>query len=279
VPADVYALLFELFGAAVPAQGDVPSAPLCYLADTGEWPDGPVYHADPVHLRPDQDRLLLFDVPSEQLDPADAREFVDAVNDHFAVDGWRLSAPTPARWYLQVPELPRLHTRPLGEVIGRNVDLFLPTGDDAAAWRQRLTEVQMLFHGLPVNQRRQTRGLPAVNGVWLHGGGVAPIHATRALAVGADAPPLVRGLARSDGGEPVGSLQWLGRAQRAVWDADVGAWQQAAAEVEQRLAASTGPVWLYPGDGYRYDCRPGCRWRLWRRRRSLPEWLLPTESL
>ena len=32
--------------------------------DAGEVPPGWVMHADPVHLRPDQDRLLLFDAPS-----------------------------------------------------------------------------------------------------------------------------------------------------------------------------------------------------------------------
>lgn len=278
VPGDADALLFELFDAEPPAHADLPTAPLCYLADSGRPPPGMVYHADPVHLRPDQDRLLLFDLPPDSLDAAAAAAFVAAFNDHFAVDGWRLSAPTPARWYLHVAQPPQqLRTRPLGEVIGRNVDRFLPSGADAGTWRQRLTELQMLFHGLPINLEREARGLPPVNGLWPHGGGVLPPPPRRALHLEGTVPPLARGLAARAQPRPGARLRWLDRAQRAVWHADIAAWQQAVSEVEQYLAGSRGPVWLYPGDGHGYRYQAGHRWRLWRRCRPLANHLLPAD--
>jgi hypothetical protein len=277
VPVDPDRLLFRLFAADVPQDGDLPTAPLCFLADSGErFAGGAIFHAEPVHLRPDQDRLLLFDLPADSLDAAQAAAFVAAFNDHFADDGWRLCAPTPGRWFLQVAQPPRdLHTRPLGEVIGRNVDLFLPTGVDAGSWRRRLTEVQMLFHGLAVNHQREAQGRPTVNGLWLHGGGRSVVHPRRALRLDDGAPPLARGLASVADGAPVARLRWLGRAQRAVWDGDVEGWRQAVSEVEDYLAASDGELWLYPGDGHGYCYHGAHRWRLWRRRRPLRERLLP----
>jgi hypothetical protein len=274
VPADEEALLFQLFGLAVPGEADLPSAPLCYLADTGQPPVGVVYHATPVYLRPDQDRLLLFDAPAADLSSAEADAFVQAFNQHFAADGWRLSAPVPGRWYLQVGDRPALRTHPLGEVIGRNVDLFLPEGPDARQWRQRLNEVQMLFHGLAVNAAREADGRVPVNSLWLHGGGVLPAAVARLLQVAPPASPLLEGLCRL-GGSPVAErLCWLGQARRAVWDADPQAWLAAADQVEQLLHQASGETVLYPGDGHAYRYRPAHRWRLWRRPRPLTACLL-----
>lgn len=274
VPLDAEALLFRLFGLDVPADADLPSAALACLADSGQPPAGVVYHATPVHLRPDQDRLLLFDAPSADLDEAEAAAFVQAFNAHFAADGWRLSAPVAGRWYLHVDTLPALRTHPLGEAIGRNIDLFLPEGPDARAWRQRLNEVQMLFHGLAVNQQRQARGCLPVSGLWLHGGGALPPAPPVSLQLAGEVTPLLRGLQLHARGEPAGRLHWLDDARRALWDADPAAWWRAVQRLEAALAGLHGPWRLYPGDGHGYDWRPAMRWRLWRRRRPLAQRLL-----
>lgn len=265
VAADADELLFQLFGVDAPAQGDLPTGAVCYLADTGKAPVGVVYHATPVHLRPDQDRLLLFDSPAADLTADEAAAFVSAFNAHFSPDGWRLEAPMPARWYLHVDEGAELRTRPLGDVIGRNVDLFLPQGADAPAWGRHLTELQMLFHALDVNMQREIAGRPAVNSLWLHGGGRLPAGAAHPLRVEPPAPPLVNGLARLAGTAGRDRLHWLGRARRAVWDADPAAWLAALSEVEATLCSLAGEAVLYPGDGFGYRCGPSQRRRLWRR--------------
>jgi hypothetical protein len=274
VPADGEALLFRLFGLPVPEDGDLPTAALCYLADTGHPPDAFVYHATPVHLRPDQDRLLLFDAPAADLTADEAGAFVQAFNSHFAGDGWQLSAPVPQRWYLQVDAPPALHCHPLGEVVGRNIDLFLPEGPDARMWRQRLNEVQMLFHGLAVNAQREAAGRLPVNGLWLHGGGELPASGGLRPQVESPVTPLLEGLLRLDGRPVPERLQWLGQARRAVWDANPQAWLAAAGEVDRRLQALAGEAVLYPGDGLSYRYRAAHRWRLWRRPRPMADQLL-----
>lgn len=274
VADDAEALLFQLFGLPVPDGADLPTAALCYLADSGQSPDGVVYHATPVHLRPDQDRLLLFDAPAADLTADEAVRFVEAFNNHFAPDGWRLSAPVPGRWYLHVSGAPELRTHPLGDVVGRNVDLFQPEGPDAALWLQRLNEVQMLFHGLPVNHERENTGRLGVNSLWLHGGGVLPVERGRSLHVMGEASPLLDGLIRLAGRPLAERLQWFGQARRAVWDADPQAWLEALGQIEQLLRDNTGETLLYPGDGHAYRYRPVHRWRLWRRRLPIASLLL-----
>jgi hypothetical protein len=283
VAGDADALLFTLFGLPLPeadtgAAPDLPTAALCYLADTGERPAGVVLHADPVYLRADQDRLLLFDAPAADLTAAEASAFVDAINQHFQADGWRLSAPTPGRWYLHLDQMPALHSRPLSAVIGRNIDSFLPQGPDAGGFRQRLTEVQMLLHGLTVNQQRVDAGRLPVSGLWLHGAGELPAPPPHSFSLQGEAPALLQGLLALAQGPAVGQLCWLGRAQRAVWDVDVEGWWQAVEEVERLLRERRGPLWLYPGDGYSYRYGAGQRWRLWRRRCPLTDRLLPQDT-
>jgi len=283
VPADPDALLFYLYGMPLPLPGegvtpDLPTAALCYLADTGQRPEGVVFHADPVFLRPDQDRLVLFDAPANDLDSDEAAELITAINDHLEADGWRLSAPTPGRWYLHLARQPFLQTRPLGMVLGRNIDRFLPEGADAREFRQRLTEVQMLLHGQQANARREAAGKLPVNGLWLHGGGALPIPPAKGFALHGAPSPLLRGLQQLANGPAAGQLHWLGAAQRAVWDADPGRWWQAVQLTEQQLQQAPASAILYPGDGQAYRYGPAQRWRLWRRRRPLSDYLLPQDS-
>ena len=50
-------------------------------------------HADPVHLRPDRDRLILFDSRNLGITHEEAGALVGLFNGHFAADGMRLQAP------------------------------------------------------------------------------------------------------------------------------------------------------------------------------------------
>lgn len=283
VPADADALLFALYGLPLPQRiidngADLPTAALCYLADTGERPEGIVFHADPVFLRPDQDRLLLFDAPAMDLSTGDAAAMVASLNDYLLSDGWQFSAPTPGRWYLHLRDQPALQTRSLGHVLGRNIDLFLPQGADARRFRQLLNEIQMLLHDHAVNQRREAVGQLPVSGLWLHGGGALPAPPARQFVLHGEPSPLLSGLQKLASGPVEGQLHWLGQAQRAVWNADAAGWRQAMQQVEQCLQAVPSPAVLYPGDGQSYRFNTLRRWQLWRRRKPLSTYLLPQDS-
>ena len=132
----------------------------------------------------------------------EAAELVQTLNVHFAHEGLRWSAPHPRRWYLTGPASPDIATTPWPSAVGRSVDALLPRGPDALQWHRRFNEVQMLLHEHPVNQRRESRGEPAINSVWFWGGGCLPAPVrSHGWSVWAD-NALVRGLALVCGMEP-----------------------------------------------------------------------------
>jgi hypothetical protein len=83
-------------------------------------------------------------------------------------------APHPERWYLRIEADPQIATSALGDAAGGNVNLFLPTGNNALRWHRIWNEIQMLLHDHAVNETREARGEPAINSVWLWGGGRKP---------------------------------------------------------------------------------------------------------
>jgi hypothetical protein len=296
-PRDPLESLAEAFG-LVPAPGaDLPSASLC-LAAQGLAPEPGVcwFHADPVHLRADRDRLLLFAGPALEVRPVEAESLAAAFNAHFAGDGLHLICPGPLAWYLRVDHTPRLRTSPLHRVVGRPLDAYLPTGPDAQAWVRWQNEAQMLFFSHPVNQERERQGRPALSGVWTWGGGVLPA-VTGGPALTLADHPLGVGLAWAGGGRALGLDAW-GQAmapsgevdsllvfwERLWWPAlegDLGAWAGALGELEVLVAdltqaLSAGRIrslLLDDGDRHRFTLtRAGLRC-LWRRRGALRDWI------
>jgi hypothetical protein len=292
---DAVDILMRLFGYPATSGRDWPSAALSRLgegaaADRDWW-----LHADPVHLRPDMDRLLLFDARLLEVGMAEAQSLARLIEGHFEHLGLRIETPAPNRWYLSVSEVPDLVTRPLHEVVGRNVWPFLPRGGAARIWRGVLNELQMLLFQAPENRRRAELGRPQINGLWLWGGGRLPIPAGDCpwRQVIADAP-LPLGLARQAG---VTVLSWhadplgqglegdcLGLRQDLVaplWDADVWSWTAALESLEPLLAAllarltnrAIDGLWVYPCNGLRWRLTRGGLRRPWRRRRALSHWL------
>lgn len=275
--------LLERFGASA-------SAPYARAADDPSWDHhGVVMHADPVHLRPDRDRLRLFDARHLGISRDEAEALVQEVNAHLADDGLRLVAPVASRWYLELVERPCLETHPLESLIGRHIDGFLPTGADAGRWAALMSELQMLLFQSPVNREREARGRPAVNALWPAGGGewqplVAPSGLTQICAD----HPLARGLAMAsgldlterDGYRPApGVLRVDAEMADGMLDADPDSWCSAVVGVEahvaqalQALRAGTlEAVMLNLCDGRQWQLTRSRLRRFWQRPRALVE--------
>lgn len=133
------------------------------ISGEGDW-----LCADPVHLRFHQERVILADAGAFELEEDEAHALVTALNTEFADIG-TFHAATTRRWYLRLNATVHHDSEPISAVAGRRVDSDLPKGDSTLTrW---LNEVQMFLHLHPVNQRRQSEGKPAVNSMWLWGGG------------------------------------------------------------------------------------------------------------
>jgi hypothetical protein len=292
-PAALESRLFALFGFDAQPGRDLPVAAVTRAADSGVA-DGWWLRVDPVHLRPDQDRLLLFGPTVLDLQRAEADALVAGLNDLYGSDGWRFEAPRPHRWYLHLPDKAALVTTPLPETVGHDIHPRLPGGPDGPRWHALLNEMQMFLHGSDVNALREAQGRPTVNSVWPWGGGCVPVGLRSPWQRVESSEPLALGLARvagvSAGEASAGFAGWLEQDRRGgglvvldrlrqhFLDGDREAWRNAFGELELHWfaplleALRTGSVaeaCLIGGGEFRYRLdRVGLR-RWWRRPRPL----------
>lgn len=128
--------------------------------------------ADPVSLQFHQDQLVLLGPDRLAVRREEADALICALQRHFGDDGLAFHAPRPERWYLRVDAGDTLSdAAPLDAVVGRAVEHHLPRGAQAAVWRSRMNEIQMLLNAHPVNQAREAAGQWPINSVWFWGGG------------------------------------------------------------------------------------------------------------
>lgn len=292
--ADAESLLLHLFGIALTPERDPPVAALAWLGEGEGAAGGYWLRADPVHLRADQARLLLFGSRVLDVQMNEARTLATEFNAVYGVDGWWLETPHPQRWYLRLADDPRIRTHALHEVIGRSIDGLLPQGENGKRWHGVLNEVQMLFHASAVNQAREAQGRLEINSVWFWGGGYLPaVQSQNWVSVCSDAP-LARGLARAAGVDsaalPDAATAWLETAgagsrlvvlsslQEPALYGDVDAWGAAVAELERDWfgpvlnalkAGRLDQLTLYSCDGRAFVVSRADLWRFWRRRREL----------
>jgi hypothetical protein len=128
--------------------------------------------ADPVHIVTDHTNAYITDIV--QLADDEITQLLLDINELLIANGYFLHAPKVDAWYLNVPTLPAITTKPVAEMLGRPVMEGLPTGQDEVEWRRLFTELQMLLYTHPVNQQRRQQRLPTVDGLWFWGQGSLP---------------------------------------------------------------------------------------------------------
>jgi hypothetical protein len=229
----------EVFGRAGPG----PTAPYAFAALDGVPPPAgtTIWHADPVHLDLARDHLVVALLPAPpDADEADA--LIHAAN-ALARDVGATFVRVADRWFLRSERRWSLHLEPLDAVLGTPLYGVKPGGDDAPVWNRLLNEIQMAWHEHPVNEAREARGLPAINSVWLAGGGAWSGLALGYTAVQADTPELY-GAALAAGlpfvpvgaAPPEGALVVWSDALVARLTHDWERWLAAMRSIEARIA-------------------------------------------
>ena len=246
VPGGAIAWLGSAFGLAHP----IPVAAI----ETGG--DGAWLRADPVHLRVGGEGVQLLPAAALGIAEDEAAALVDALNAHFREDGLVFVAAAAGRWHVRVPagELPR--TVAPEEARGRDVALVFPEGSGRISWRRALTEAQMVLAAHGVNERRDSAGKPAVNSVWLWGGGSLPARAAAPYRWLASTDAFVKGLGQltstpaamvpatiadlPDCPSGAGMLVELAGLQAAIDEAHASAWRDEALRLERDWFARLG---------------------------------------
>jgi hypothetical protein len=292
--ADLETLAFELFNVKVDASKDLPVAAVTRVLDMGVVDNGWWLRADPVYLRPDRDRLLLADDALLQLTQAEADQLAAELIEAYATDGWILKAARPDRWYLKPPSIPQIKTAPLPSVVGRNVQDYLPQGDDAKAWCTILNEIQILLHTARINVDREQRGALPINSLWFWGGGKLPEPQRVSWDRVWTDEPVSLALARLSqtptAPVPAGAEDWLSTApggeqlvvlagmRPSAQYGDIESWCELAQELEQQWlkpllsalkqgAVQDITVYTEFAPGFTMKAKHARRW--WRRRRPL----------
>lgn len=288
-------VLFQHFGAEIPTEGDLPVAAVTRVLDMGVVDNGWWLRADPVHLRPERDRLVLADSQILDLTQDEANRLVAEIMEHYKTDGWLLKAARAGRWYLKPPRVPKMTTTPLSEVVGHDIHPSLPQGKDSKVWHTVLNEMQILLHTAKVNDERERHGKLPINSLWFWGGGRLPKLNPVAWTQLWSEEPLSLAFARlaqvpsraqpadfeswrrqaDPGGEQLVVLDGLRMAQQY---ADESAWVAAITQLEHQWIAPLfaavragtlvqATLVTDTGRHYRLTRRSARRW--WRRRRPL----------
>jgi hypothetical protein len=173
----------------------VQPGPFMRLADGGKQDDGYWLRADPVHLAPDRDQLVLMPSSVLEMQHAELQALAKAFDATYAAEGWHLDFPSVERGYLRAPRALDVLTHDPEAFVGGPVLEAMPSGPDGKLLKQLMNETQMLFYTHAVNTAREEANRPTINSLWYWGGGQLPAKTGPAPKRVITDLPLVRGLA------------------------------------------------------------------------------------
>ncbi|HEY5809680.1 MAG TPA: hypothetical protein VIT67_17015 [Povalibacter sp.] len=176
--------------------------------DAAGWASGPVsalgaglrditgcwMHAEPIHFAAGLDRLTFVALTDEaQVTGAEREALARTLLPQFPADGFTLHAAHD-RWFIQAERNLQVQTSSPEAAASGELPSMMPRGADAPRLRRLMTELQMMLHEHPVNERRAARGLPAINALWLWGAGTLVSPQRRELPAAYGAAPFLKGV-------------------------------------------------------------------------------------
>ncbi len=169
IAANFYTHLFYWFG-QIP-KSNLPLAALAALAAGLATADGAWLFADPIQLQVDLSHVYAFGNQHLQLSNDEVTQLVNEINTFLTAENFKIYAVNEFTWLMHLPSDPNIITTPLAEIIGKNLQNYLPRGEQQRFWQTLLTEIQMLMYQSEINQRRERQGLPMANSLWFWGEG------------------------------------------------------------------------------------------------------------
>ena len=166
------------FAWETPTEDDLPVAAVTRVRDMGVIDNGWWLRADPVHLRPERDRLVLTDSQKLDITRDEANGLVAEIMEHYKADGWLLKAARPGRWYLKPHRAPKMTNTPAKASearIGYDIHPYLPYKARMARFGTR-SSMRCRFCCTPPRstEERERHGKLPINSLWFWGGGRLP---------------------------------------------------------------------------------------------------------
>lgn len=135
--------------------------------------DGAWRLVTPCHIQVARSHLMMADPRQLVLDEADSRALFDAARQLCEELGHALLYGDAGTWFLRADAWAADDVASPDTVVGMDLTDFMPKAATARPMRRLQNEVQMAWHGHPVNAAREARRQPAVNGFWIWGQGGA----------------------------------------------------------------------------------------------------------
>jgi hypothetical protein len=124
----------------------------------------------PVHIHIARDHLVLTDQRKLAMSDDEAHALFDVAKVLCEEVGKTLLYGDVHNWFLRADEWHALQTSTMDAACGRNIDIWMPKGEQSLFWRKLQNEIQMSWFINEVNARREARGDALLNSIWLHSG-------------------------------------------------------------------------------------------------------------
>ncbi|MBC3811071.1 hypothetical protein [Undibacterium aquatile] len=132
--------------------------------------DGRWFTLQPVHIHIARDHLVLTDQRRLDISEQESRVLFEIAKTATDEAGMTLQYGDASTWFLRADGWTGLKTASADAACGHNVDIWMPDGEHARAWRKLQNEIQMMWFAHTLNDEREAQGKKAINSVWLSGG-------------------------------------------------------------------------------------------------------------
>jgi hypothetical protein len=166
--------LWQLMGLPESLDEDIPVAALRMLGAGEELEEGVYCCADPVHVSPSRDHLMMMGNETLDIGKQESLALAAELNQFFAEDNLDLTVLSSKHWVWHSKTMSALTTCALTDAVGRSIRECLSRGEQVNDWTKLVTEAQMLLHASDINQARQRHGQLEINSLWLWGMGKLP---------------------------------------------------------------------------------------------------------
>lgn len=150
---------------------DLPPTAAWRLRDAGVPPGEAVWALiTPLHLAVGADQVTALGAGTLGLTDEESRAFLDALTPQVfpAHEGWGTYWLAADAWAVSHPSLEGQESASPERILNRAVETWMPRG---RRLRTLMNELQMVLHGLKLNDERDARGLRPVNAAWISGCG------------------------------------------------------------------------------------------------------------
>jgi hypothetical protein len=240
-------------------------------ADCGAVPGATAFIATPVHYVAEMNNVRLSAAGVLSLSASEALALARDFDRLWQDAGIRLLAGRGGALYCVTDRPLPATTQDPQQIQGRHIADHLPAGPAAPRLRQLMSEIEMWLFDHPVNRARAAAAQPAVNGLWLWGGGaaLASLPPLEGWTAGDDLYFKALGAGMPEERASLGSgVVVIGAAPgTARWGDAESRWlERSAADLRARRIAGIA----FSSGNRRFRVNARSRWRFWRARR--PWW-------